>query len=439
MAEEGSRVHCAQSLQGFLFVRMDLAAPQTVPNALSLEEQIARLQALLEATRQVHSTIAVEEVLLQTARILVRELEMEGALFLAPKTGERLAWYGNAPDSSFEGCSRFPLVGKDGTPLAELVVRTGEGCALSVYEQDFIEGLVLQAAVALENAFLHERDLQWARVQRDLEAARGIQRSLLPKSMPSLPGFSLDFRSVTCYEVGGDYLDVVPLPDGSHLFVVADVAGKGLASAIVATSFRAAFRSLARQPQPLAMKEMVGRVGQGHWEEGAEARRRYVTAIIARLHPDGNSLEVVNAGHNPAALILPDGTVRMIEASGTPLGLLPSMQYTAETMSFPPGSRLLLYTDGLTEVFCGDEEFGCERLTDSFRTGPADDAENILELLWTQLHRFSTGGPQTDDMTALVIVHLPEGDENEKRDEVGAGAGSEAAIGTGIDEERTAA
>ena len=402
MAEEGSRVHCAQSLQGFLFVRMDLAAPQTVPNALSLEEQIARLQALLEATRQVHSTIAVEEVLLQTARILVRELEMEGALFLAPKTGERLAWYGNAPDSSFEGCSRFPLVGKDGTPLAELVVRTGEGCALSVYEQDFIEGLVLQAAVALENAFLHERDLQWARVQRDLEAARGIQRSLLPKSMPSLPGFSLDFRSVTCYEVGGDYLDVLQLPDGSQLFVVADVAGKGLASAIVATSFRSAFRSLATQPIPLA--EVVSRVGHQHWEEGAEARRRYVTAIFVRLNAAYDEIEVVNAGHNPGLLVRPDRSVAMLEASGTPLGLLPSIGYSTEKFAFPAGSRLLLYTDGLTEVFCGEEEYGCERLTEKFRSLETERSAEMLESLWSTLDRFSTE-PQSDDMTAMAICH----------------------------------
>ena len=384
---------------------MDLATPHAAPHSLSLEEQIARLQALLEASRQVHSTIAVDEVLAQTARILVRELEVEGAAFLSPVTGHPIASYGTPPPAPYTGCAQYPLLAKDNTLLAELVVQTGEDCTLSLYEQDFIEGLILQAAVALENAMYHERDLQWARVQQDLDAARGIQRSLLPKAMPTIPGLSLAARSVTCYEVGGDYLDVVSLPDSSYLFVVADVAGKGLASAIVASSFRAAFRSLATQP--LSLVEMVSRVGQQHWEEGPEARRRYVTAIFARLHPDGNSLEVVNAGHNPAALVLPGEEVRMIDASGTPLGLLPSMRYTAETLSFPPGSRLLLYTDGLTEVFCGEEEFGCERLTENFRNGPTHDAEESLEVLWGQLQRFSTGGPQTDDMTALAVIHLP--------------------------------
>ncbi len=380
---------------------------------LSLEEQIARLQALLEASRQVHSTIAVDEVMATTAQVLVRELEMEGAGFLAPDADRLLASYGSLSDAAAESCHRFNLLAKDGAVLARLVVQAGDGCWLSIYEQDFIEGLVLQAAVALENAVYHERDLQWARVQQDLEAARGIQRSLLPRRMPVIPGISVAAKTVTCYEVGGDYLDLVEMADGSHLFVVADVAGKGLASAIVATSFRSAFRALTAQP--LSLQEMVTRVGQYQWEEGQESRRRYVTAIFARLTPDGGLLEVVNAGHNPGALLNADGTVRMIEASGTPLGMLPGMHYTAESYPFPAGARLLLYTDGLTEVFHGEEEFGPERLVEAFRELKTRNAEESLEALWAQLQRFSTGGPQTDDMTALALIHQAPGEDNAHR------------------------
>lgn len=376
---------------------------QNLPSTMSLEEQIARLQALLEASRQVHSTIAVDEVMLQTARVLVRELEMEGAGFISAETGELVASYGVLPEAPFASCRRFDLLAKDGAVLSRLVVTGAAGCHLSIYEQDFIEGLVLQAAVALENALYHERDLQWARVQQDLDAARGIQRSLLPKRMPVLPEISVAARTVTCFEVGGDYLDVVEMPDGSHLFVVADVAGKGLASALVMTSFRSAFRALTTQPIPLA--KMVSRVGQHHWEEGQESRRRYVTAIFARLAPDGGLLEVVNAGHNPAALVKEDGSVQMIEASGTPLGLLPGMEYTAEQVGFSRGTRLLLYTDGMTEVFRDEEEFGTERLVDTFRDLDTEDAEDSLEALWAKLQCFSTGGPQTDDMTALALIH----------------------------------
>jgi serine phosphatase RsbU (regulator of sigma subunit) len=186
--------------------------------------------------------------------------------------------------------------------------------------------------------------------------------------------------------------------------VVADVAGKGLASAIVATSFRTALRSLASQPLPLT--ELAARIGQQHWEEGIEARRRYMTALFLRLQPTTGKLQLVNAGHNPAALLLPGGSVRTVEASGPPLGMLPGMSYSAETLDFPAGSRLLLYTDGLTEVFRDEEEFGAERLIETFRSATSPHAESILDVLWETLGSFCMNAPQTDDMTALAICHL---------------------------------
>ncbi len=140
-------------------------------------------------------------------------------------------------------------------------------------------------------------------MQQDLDAARAIQRSLLPQTLPAIPGYSVAFRSDTCYEVGGDYLDIVEQPDGSLLMAVADVAGKGLASAIMSTSFRAAFRGMAATGMPL--DELATRMNQHHWAEGEEARRRYVTAIFLRLHPEAGEIEVVNAGHNPGFLVEP--------------------------------------------------------------------------------------------------------------------------------------
>lgn len=385
---------------------MDTIPVLSDAEAVSLEEHVARLEALLEASRQVHSSIAVENVLSRTLDVLVRELELEGAAVFPPGAGEPLAIRGFLPSSQQDSplLQSVPLLARDGTPLARLVLSPGAGRELNVYEQDFVERLLLQASVAFENATLHERDLQWARVQQDLDAARRIQQSLLPRSMPKLPGFSVAARSSMCFEVGGDYLDVGDLPGGDQLLVVADVAGKGLASAIVATSFRSAFRSLLTQPVPLV--EIVTRVGQQHWEEGSEARRRYVTAIFVRLRTEDHKIEVVNAGHNPALLVSPDGTVRLIEASGTPLGLLPGTHYASETHAFGPGSRLLLYTDGLTEVFCGEDEFGCERLTEAFQNITSPDASEVLDTLWAKLEAFSKHAAQTDDMTALAVCHL---------------------------------
>ncbi len=221
--------------------------------------------------------------------------------------------------------------------MAELIVAAPDGRELTLYEADFIEGLALQAAVALENARNHKRNIAFARVQQDMDAARLIQRSLLPQKLPSIPGYSMSFRSVTCYEVGGDYLDLVEQPDGSLLIVVADVAGKGLASAIMATSFRAAFRAMAVTGMPL--DELATRMNQHHFQEGEEARRRYVTAIFLRLHPDPGEIEVVNAGHNPGFLVAPGAKPHEFNAAGTPSGPAAGNAIFHRAAWFRPGNQ----------------------------------------------------------------------------------------------------
>jgi serine phosphatase RsbU (regulator of sigma subunit) len=169
----------------------------------------------------------------------------------------------------------------------------------------------------------------------------------------------------------------------------------------MSTSFRGAFRAMAATGPPLG--ELAARMNQHHWAEGEEARRKYVTAIFLRLYPETGEVEVVNAGHNPGFLLAPDAAPRQFDASGTPLGLLPGMSYKSERCGIQPGTRLLFYTDGLTEVFKGDEEFGPERLLEEFTKCPVQRADGILDALWTAINEFSDGGAQCDDMTALVL------------------------------------
>jgi serine phosphatase RsbU (regulator of sigma subunit) len=123
-------------------------------------------------------------------------------------------------------------------------------------------------------------------------------------------------------------------------------------------------------------------------------------------------MEVVNAGHNPAFLVSPGAPVRLIEASGTPLGMLPGSRYSIERVPIEPGARILLYTDGLTEVFRGEDEFGQVRLMDAFRaidvsvTSDDQPAEDTLTSLWTTLDNFTDGAPQQDDMSAIALCRL---------------------------------
>jgi serine phosphatase RsbU (regulator of sigma subunit) len=368
-------------------------------DTLDLQQEIVRLQALLETSRQIHATIRLDEVLSTILRIVVRELELPGALNTDPRMSS-----GELPPEPWDGCFRFPLNDKDGRHLTELVVATPEGRPLTIYEEDFLERLALQAAVAVENARYYERSLAWARVEQDLHAARAIQRSLVPQHMPEIAGYSVAIRYSACYEVGGDCVDIVSLPDGVQVMAVADVAGKGLASAIVSTAFRSAFRASVGAGLPLC--ELVSRLNHQHCADSDETRCRYVTGIFLKLDPRSHQLEIVNAGHNPGFLVHPDKTVHHLKASATPIGIMPMVEYKSEFADFPPGSRLLFYTDGLTEVFHGDEEFGSERLLSSFLQCNSPECAAILDTLFQELRRFSGTESQDDDMTALALMRI---------------------------------
>ena len=221
-------------------------------------------------------------------------------------------------------------------------------------------------------------------------------------------------RSRACYQVGGDYLDVVTEPDGSHLMVVADVAGKGLASALVCTAFRSAFRALARQS--LTLRELAGRLSQQHWDEGAEARRRYVTAIFLRLDPTSSEMEIVNAGHNPAFLVSSSDELGSSDRSqwNSPryAPRLPLLDRTCPhrtRCAHPPLHRWLdRDLSGRRGVRPGtaDGSLSQSRST-TFETSDDDQpAEETLTSLWTTLDTFSGGAPQQDDMSAIALCRL---------------------------------
>jgi len=379
--------------------------------ALLAQQQVVRLQALLEASRQLHSTIELAEVVHIALEIVVRELELTGAFFtsFAESYGDvpagLQAVLSANPDSFTDDPAlallRFPLCDKSGVRFTELIVLLPPDRILDLDETDFLESLSVQASVAIENARFHERALQWQRVESDLAAARQVQLSLIPQEMPDIPKYALGARSVTCYEVGGDYLDIVSMPSGETVIVVADVAGKGLASALIGTSFRSAIRAMVHAG--LGLLEIATKMNLLHYGEGEEARHRYVTGILFRLNSETHRLEAVNAGHTSAFLVAADGTLTKIKASGTPFGLLPFSSYEVQELELNPGMRLLVYTDGMTEVFHGEDEFGEGRLLESFLACKENIPERVLGSLWETLEAFSDGQDQSDDMTALVL------------------------------------
>jgi serine phosphatase RsbU (regulator of sigma subunit) len=393
-----------------------MLSPGAYVETIELQQKLARVQSLLEAARRVHATIELNDVLNCVLEIASKELEAEGAFFVSAdeEIQSRSSYYGHLPvdwtrwtaENRLPGYAAAQLDNERGETFAHLAVYRPQ--PLSFEEQDFLEGIALQSALAVGNARHHEKALEWERVQKDLDAARAIQRSLLPQSPPPIAGYSLAMRSTTCYEVGGDYVDVMTLPGGKLMMVLADVAGKGLASALIGATFRSCFRAIAGTGLPLA--EMAERINTLHYMEGEEARRRYVTAILLCLDSANHRVELVNAGHNPAFLTRGGGVAPLkIGASGPPLGMLPDRTYKSEIHELSAGTQLLLYTDGLTEVFQGDEEFGEDRLLGLLASAPSPD---FLEYVWTTLTEFTRNARQTDDMTALYLVRAALGDNS---------------------------
>jgi serine phosphatase RsbU (regulator of sigma subunit) len=154
----------------------------------------------------------------------------------------------------------------------------------------------------------------------------------------------------------------------------------------------------------ISLLDIATRINRLHHDEGPEAQRRYVTTFLARLSPSTNTLEIVNAGHNPAFLVTGTGQVHRIESSGIPVGLFPESQYASERFVLDRGSRLLIYTDGLSETFRGEEQFGEARLLQALLDCSEVNAQRVIESLWAALNEFSDEPHQSDDMSALVLL-----------------------------------
>lgn len=270
------------------------------------------------------------------------------------------------------------------------------------YDEDQLRtftALANLAAVKITNARLlaHQREME--RLEQELATAATIQRSLLPEALPGHPAYELAARQVPCNEVGGDLYDAVRLDDGRILFLVGDVSGKGMGAALLMSHVIASLRVLYGEDLPLA--SLVQRVHRQLVR--ASDSMRFVTLFVARLDPATNRLEFVNGGHNPPLLVCPEGEIRRLEATGTPLGLIEGATYEPGALEMPPGSVLCVYSDGIVEAARGSEFFEEERLIESLerrRGAPLDEvAGGVLD----DVGAFLEGGAAGGDVTLLLL------------------------------------
>ena len=282
--------------------------------------------------------------------------------------------------------------------------RAGEA-DLSSGNRELLQTLALEASTILENARLLEGERSRQRMEEELRIARTIQESLLPRKLPSTGWLRAAGHSVPSHQVGGDYFDLHRTGASTWALINADVSGKGVSSALLASLIQGVF--LASSGAGVPPEQTMARLNRFLIErtEG----EKYATIFYATLEASG-ILRYVNAGHCPPLLVRAGGgSIRNLDATGLPAGMLEEAVYEARDVTLRPGDMLVLYTDGLTEAEDPDgRAFGEGGLREVVRTNATLGCRALHGALEQAVSRFAQGAVQKDDRTLMVIEYCPE-------------------------------
>ena len=298
----------------------------------------------------------------------------------------------------------FPLRNADSL-LALLCLRFSAGVDRDS-ELELLKMLSGPLTLSFENAYLVEKSKKQARTTHELEIARKIQLSFLPESFPQSTDFQIAAYYMPARQVGGDFYDVISLPDGGLALVMADVSDKGVPAAL----FMALSRSYVRvysNPKgrafQMASLESILQAVNDSLAEGNPSSM-FVTLFYGLLDVHNRSLRYINAGHNPPLLVKPGLQPEFISGGGTALGVFEGLGFEEYHLDLERGQAMLFYTDGVTEARNPqDELYGEERLVQSAGACVDLDAEGIVEHIRHDLEVFVADAPQADDITLMVL------------------------------------
>src|SRR5512143_572847 len=271
------------------------------------------------------------------------------------------------------------------------------------FDQDDLElfmALSGMAAIALENAKMHQTLMEKQRLVKDMEFARTVQESFLPQKPPEVPGYRFSSHYTAALEVGGDFYDFIHLDKTRMGVVIGDVSGKGVPAALYMAKLGSDMRTLAfteRIPAEALVKlnDLL-----------AERSRRGMFATLLYLELDfaSGTLTISNAGHLPPIVRKANGSlVKLAAASGAPLGMVPGMKFSQETAVIGPGETVVLYTDGIVESMNAKEElYGYGRSEALIRKSPSDP-DALKTAIIGDVNRFTGLSAQHDDMTLVCF------------------------------------
>jgi phosphoserine phosphatase RsbU/P len=270
---------------------------------------------------------------------------------------------------------------------------------LSGGKQDLLQSLAIEISTLIENARLLAQQREKQQLEQELRIAREIQQALLPPSLPSQGWFVASGKSESCFEVGGDYFDVIEIEPGRWGAVLADVSGKGVSAALLTSLLQGAFFSIYGSTTDLSAG--VARLNRYILDRSRNAR--FATVFWCVVERDGTT-SWINAGHCPAIVVRAAGGIETLEPTTLPLGVLAEADLTASEMRLAPGDRVVIYSDGVSEATNWEnEQFGEPRVKQVVLDHAEGSASELFEALHAAVIDFVGGATQKDDLTLLVL------------------------------------
>ncbi|MGC4004378.1 MAG: PP2C family protein-serine/threonine phosphatase [Pirellulales bacterium] len=295
-----------------------------------------------------------------------------------------------------------PLVDSDGEALGLIQIDSlDQRNRFQENDLEVLAAVATQAAFVLQNIALHENDIRQKQIERDLALAHKVQQGLLPSTPPAIADYQFFDFYEPANQVGGDFYDYIPLPDGRLGVIIADVSGKGVAAALVMAKLSAEVRFCLATHVDLDLA--VNAINQGFCRNGWEDR--FVTFLLLVLDPRRHDVQIVNAGHMPPFLRQADGRVVELypDEAGMPLGVVEDYAYVVSGRSLGPGEHVLVYTDGFSEAMNSLKElYGLERIQ-SHMAGIFPGVTELGRSILTDVQAFVGGYPQSDDMCLVCF------------------------------------
>jgi serine phosphatase RsbU (regulator of sigma subunit) len=265
---------------------------------------------------------------------------------------------------------------------------------------ELLHTLALEASTVLENANTLERERQKMLLEQELALARKIQHNLLPQKFPASGWLSAAGSSLPASDVSGDYFDLHQIDDDNWAAVIADVSGKGISSALLASLLQGAF--LLGSDLAASLDEVVTKIN-GFLVDRAQ-REKYATLFYATIHSSG-AMEWVNAGHCAPFVISAAGVSSELQTTGMPLGLWRNAHYSVERLQLSPGDKVLACSDGITEAENESKEPFEPRLRQFLKQCGRLTANEVHDRLTIEILEFHKNIKPRDDITVLVLEY----------------------------------